>query len=60
MKYEALTGAITAPVTGSSGLPACTASVPKPFTGDAALGGVSIGRSVIDGDIATRTLSRRR
>lgn len=36
-------GSITAPVTGSSGDPACTANVPKPWTGDGARGGVAMG-----------------
>ncbi|KAL1862692.1 hypothetical protein VTK73DRAFT_6682 [Phialemonium thermophilum] len=35
-------GSITAPVTGSCGEPACTASVPKPCTGDGARGGVEM------------------
>ena len=42
---------MTAPVTGSCGLPAWTASVPKPCTGEGALGGVSMGSSVKEGDI---------
>jgi hypothetical protein len=40
-----LIDSITAPVTGSCGLPACTASVPNLCTGDGARGGVSIGTS---------------
>ena len=47
------TDGITAPVMGSWGLPAWTARVPKPWTGDGALGGVSIGRSVNEGDMIT-------
>jgi hypothetical protein len=39
------TGSITAPVTGSCGLPACTAKVPNLCTGEGARGGVSIGCS---------------
>lgn len=39
---------MTAPVTGSWGLPACTAKVPNLWTGDAALGGVSIDCSIDD------------
>jgi hypothetical protein len=40
-------GSMTAPVTGSCGLPACTANVPKRCTGDGARGGVSMGTSEI-------------
>lgn len=36
------TDSITAPVVGSCGLPAWTARVPKLWTGEAALGGVSM------------------
>ena len=43
-----LTDSMTAPVTGSWGLPAWTARVPNLCTGDAALGGVSIGWSAGD------------
>lgn len=35
------TGAMTAPVTGSNGAPACTANVPKLWTGVGARAGVS-------------------
>lgn len=38
-------GSMTAPVTWSMGAPAWTARVPKPWTGDGARGGVSIGPS---------------
>ena len=36
------TASMTAPVVGSCGLPACTARVPKLWTGDGARGGVSM------------------
>jgi hypothetical protein len=39
------TASMTAPVTGSWGLPAWTARVPKPCTGEGARGGVSMGCS---------------
>lgn len=42
-----LTDSITAPVTGSWGLPAWTANVPNPWTGEGALGGVSIDPSCV-------------
>ena len=45
---------MTAPVTGSWGLPACTARVPNACTGDWARGGVSIGCSIIPGDMTIR------
>lgn len=38
-------GSMTAPVVGSMGDPACTASVPNPWTGVGERGGVSIGPS---------------
>lgn len=37
---------MTAPVAGSCGLPACTARVPNPWTGEGARGGVEMGWSV--------------
>jgi hypothetical protein len=42
---QGLTGSITAPVTGSCSEPAWTASVPNPWTGEGARGGVSIDES---------------
>ena len=42
---QVLTGSITAPVTGSCSEPAWTASVPNPWTGEGARGGVSIDES---------------
>lgn len=44
---DELTGSITAPVTGSMGDPACTANVPNAWSGEGALGGVSIDCSMI-------------
>ena len=42
---DRLTDSITAPVTGSWGLPACTASVPKPCTVDDTFESIPIRRS---------------